>query len=56
MWDLQNNGGSVAATTERILGGGGGGGRGLDVVSFSFSFLGPRREAARGGGEQTLQQ
>lgn len=29
MWDLQRNGGSVAATTERILGG-----RGLDVVSF----------------------
>ena len=23
MWDLQRNGGSVAATTERILGGGG---------------------------------
>jgi coupling of ubiquitin conjugation to ER degradation protein 1 len=31
MWDLQRNGGSVASTTERILGGGG-----LDVVS---SFL-----------------
>ena len=29
MWDLQRNGGSVAATTERILGG-----RGLEVVSF----------------------
>lgn len=30
MWDLQRNGGSVAATTERILGG-----RGLEVVSVS---------------------
>ena len=27
MWDLQRNGGSVAATTERVLGG-----RGLDAV------------------------
>lgn len=33
MWDLQGNGGSVVATTERILGG-----RGLDVVSFFFNF------------------
>ena len=33
MWDLQRNGGSVAATTERILGG-----RGLEVVSFLISF------------------
>ena len=31
IWDLQRNGGSVAATTERILTG-----RGLDVVSVSF--------------------
>lgn len=31
MWDLQGNGGSVAATTERILGG-----RGLERVSFFF--------------------
>jgi coupling of ubiquitin conjugation to ER degradation protein 1 len=30
MWDLQRNGGSVAATTERILTG-----RGLDAVSIS---------------------
>ena len=30
IWDLQRNGGSVAATTERILTG-----RGLDVVSYS---------------------
>lgn len=30
MWDLQRNGGSVAATTERILAG-----RGLEVVSSS---------------------
>ena len=29
MWDLQRNGGSVAATTERILSG-----RGLEVVSL----------------------
>lgn len=29
MWDLQRNGGSVAATTERVLTG-----RGLEVVSF----------------------
>ena len=28
MWDLQRNGGSMAATTERVLGG-----RGLEVVS-----------------------
>ena len=34
MWDLQRNGGSVAATTERILGG-----RGLEVVSFFFFFF-----------------
>lgn len=35
MWDLQRNGGSVAATTERILTG-----RGLEVVSsFPYSFL-----------------
>ena len=33
MWDLQRNGGSVAATSERILGG-----RGLEVVSFLISF------------------
>ena len=33
MWDLQRNGGSVAATSERILGGGG-----LDFVRFP-SFL-----------------
>lgn len=32
-WDLQRNGGSVAATTERILGG-----RGLDVVSAFLSY------------------
>lgn len=31
MWDLQRNGGSVAATTERILTG-----RGLDTVSFEM--------------------
>lgn len=30
MWDLQRNGGSVAATTERILGG-----RGLDPVRYN---------------------
>lgn len=29
IWDLQRNGGSVAATTERVLAG-----RGLEVVSF----------------------
>lgn len=34
MWDLQRNGGSVAATTERILGG-----RGLEVVSFFLFSL-----------------
>lgn len=34
MWDLQRNGGSVAATTERILGG-----RGLEVVSFFRIFV-----------------
>lgn len=35
MWDLQRNGGSVAATTERILTG-----RGLEVVSLSpHSYL-----------------
>lgn len=33
MWDLQGNGGSVAATTERILGG-----RGLERVSFLSFF------------------
>lgn len=32
MWDLQRNGGSVQATTERILGG-----RGLEVVGLSYS-------------------
>lgn len=32
MWDLQRNGGSVAATTERILTG-----RGLETVCFFFS-------------------
>lgn len=37
MWDLQRNGGSVAATTERILGG-----RGLEVVSFLISSLRPK--------------
>ena len=31
MWDLQRNGGSVQATTERILGG-----RGLEAVSFGL--------------------
>ena len=31
MWDLQRNGGSVAATTERVLSG-----RGLDVVGLYF--------------------
>lgn len=31
MWDLQRNGGSVAATTERVLAG-----RGLDRVAMSF--------------------
>ena len=31
MWDLQRNGGSVAATTERILSG-----RGLEEVSWFF--------------------
>jgi CUE domain len=36
MWDLQRNGGSVAATTERVLGG-----RGLERVRVTFfaSFL-----------------
>lgn len=34
MWDLQRNGGSVAATTERILSG-----RGLEVVSSSSCLL-----------------
>src|SRR6266498_1452842 len=34
MWDLQRNGGSVASTTERILGGGG-----LDVVSSLYLRL-----------------
>ena len=33
MWDLQRNGGSVAATTERILSG-----RGLEEVSFLLPF------------------
>lgn len=33
MWDLQGNGGSVAATTEKILGG-----RGLERVSCDFFF------------------
>ena len=32
MWDLQRNGGSVAATTERILTG-----RGLETVSWNQS-------------------
>ena len=32
-WDLQRNGGVVAATTERVLSG-----RGLDAVSFPFLF------------------
>ncbi|MCJ1426685.1 hypothetical protein MMC29_004588 [Sticta canariensis] len=36
MWDLQRNGGSVAATTERILGG-----RGLEVPPPSFQPLLP---------------
>ena len=34
IWDLQRNGGSVAATTERILTG-----RGLEVVSVSYLFV-----------------
>lgn len=34
MWDLQRNGGSVAATTERVLSG-----RGLEEVSLFFLFL-----------------
>ena len=34
MWDLQRNGGSVAATTERVLTG-----RGLEVVSIFRFFL-----------------
>lgn len=34
MWDLQRNGGSVAATTERILSG-----RGLDNVRHVHRFL-----------------
>lgn len=34
MWDLQRNGGSVAATTERILTG-----RGLETVSIWSCFL-----------------
>jgi len=34
MWDLQRNGGSVAATTERILSG-----RGLEVVSLLCLFF-----------------
>jgi hypothetical protein len=33
MWDLQRNGGSVQATTERLLGG-----RGLEVVSHLIFF------------------
>lgn len=33
MWDLQRNGGSVAATTERILSG-----RGLDEVRWATGF------------------
>jgi len=35
VWDLQRNGGSVQATTERLLGGGG-----LEVVSLGFYNLG----------------
>lgn len=34
MWDLQRNGGSMPATTERILAG-----RGLDAVCFLFFFF-----------------
>jgi hypothetical protein len=34
MWDLQRNGGSVAATTERILGG-----RGLEPVGCARPVL-----------------
>lgn len=47
MWDLQRNGGSVAATTERILSG-----RGLEVVSFLSFLLSPRdrkRQATNNG-------
>lgn len=35
MWDLQRNGGSVAATSERILSGN------LETVGFSLDFLFP---------------
>lgn len=40
IWDLQRNGGSVQATTERLLGGGG-----LEVVSLVLLF-----QEERGGG------
>ena len=43
IWDLQRNGGSVAATTERILG------RGLEVVSAAC-FVWVRGEEKRGVG------
>lgn len=42
MWDLQRNGGSVAATTERILTG-----RGLETVSSP-----PDRNTRMNGGRQ----
>lgn len=46
IWDLQRNGWSVAATTERILGG-----RGLDVVSaISLYFCLVRKGGGGGGG------
>ena len=54
MWDLQRNGGSVAATTERILG------RGLEVVSgisslcFAFSPLDFKVGVRVGRGQRKL--
>ena len=48
MWDLQGNGGSVAATTERILGG-----RGLERVSlFFFGFFFFKKKKKEGGEEE----
>jgi CUE domain len=51
MWDLQRNGGSVAATTERILTG-----RGLDTVSLFYPvsfFFCPRLTESRHGALRT---
>lgn len=49
MWDLQRNGGSVAATTERILGG-----RGLEVVSLPCGLV--QFACTADGGHETWQK